>query len=106
MSEDCLSLNVFVPADTKSDAKKAVMVWIHGGGISIGSTKDYIGTVLSALNDLIVVSMNYRLGVFGFFNIPGSDVKGNYGMYDQVEMTKHIWRPTYALSLITDRVRI
>ena len=93
MSEDCLSLNVFVPANTKSDAKKAVMVWIYGGGFSLGATQDYNGTVLSAFNDVIVVSINYRVGVFGFFNIPGSEVKGNYGMYDQVGMKKNklIW---------------
>ena len=86
MAEDCLSLNVFVPQDTEQDSKKAVMVWIYGGAFGIGATRDYNGTVLSALNDIIVVSINYRVGVFGFLNIPGTDVKGNYGMYDQVIM--------------------
>ena len=84
MSEDCLYLNVFVPRDKEKDSKKAVMVWIHGGGFAIGSSKDYNGTALSTLNDIIVVSINYRVGVFGFLNIPGTEVKGNYGMYDQV----------------------
>ena len=79
-----MSLNVFVPLGTEKDSKKAVMVWIYGGGFVVGTAKDYNGTALSALNDIIVVSINYRVGVFGFLNIPGTDVKGNYGMYDQV----------------------
>ena len=84
MAEDCLSLNVFVPRGTEKDSKKAVMVWIFGGAFSIGAAKEYNGTVLSAFNDIIVVSINYRVGVFGFLNIPGTEVKGNYGIYDQV----------------------
>lgn len=62
-----------------------VMVWIHGGAFSLGSSTGYYGGVLAAFNDVIVVSFNYRLGVFGFFNVPGTDVKGNYGILDQVE---------------------
>ena len=63
----------------------AVMVWIHGGAFSFGSSTGYYGGVLAALNDVIVVSINYRVGVLGFFNVPGTGVKGNYGMLDQVE---------------------
>ena len=59
------------------------MVWIHGGGFTHGSSRSYDPSVLVVLNDVIVVSINYRLGVLGFFNIPGTDVKGNYAMYDQ-----------------------
>ena len=84
MAEDCLSLNVFVPRGTEKDSKKAVMVWIFGGAFAIGAAKEYNGTVLSAFNDIIVVSINYQVGVFGFLNIPGTEVKGNYGIYDQV----------------------
>jgi len=83
-SEDCLFLNVFVPSTIKPDDKLAAMVWIHGGGFSYGSSTVYPSGVLAAFNDVIVVSFNYRLGVFGFFNIPGTDYKGNYGMLDQV----------------------
>lgn len=84
MSEDCLSLNVFVPSNIKPSEKIAVMVWIHGGGFVAGSSGFTPGAVLASFNDVIVVSINYRLGVFGFFNVPGTDLKGNYGMLDQV----------------------
>ena len=50
----------------------------------MGSSSGYYGGVLAAFNDVIVVSINYRLGVNGFFNVPDTDVKGNYGMLDQV----------------------
>lgn len=83
-SEDCLFLNVFVPSTIKPEEKMAVMVWIHGGAFSMGSSSGYYGGVLAAFNDVIVVSINYRLGVNGFFNVPDTDVKGNYGMLDQV----------------------
>ena len=84
MSEDCLFLNIFVPSTIKADEKMDVMVWIHGGGFAYGTSTWYPGGVLAAFNDVIVVSVNYRLGILGFFNIPGTDVKGNYGILDQV----------------------
>ena len=77
-------MNVFVPPTIKRDAKMAVMVWIHGGAFKHGSSTEYPGHVLAAFNDVIVVTFNYRLGVLGFLNIPGTDIKGNYGMLDQV----------------------
>ena len=83
-TEDCLFLNVFVPSTIKPDDKMAVMVWIHGGAFSYGTASDYPAEILATFNDVIVVTINYRLGVLGFFNVPGTDVKGNYGMLDQV----------------------
>jgi para-nitrobenzyl esterase len=88
-SEDCLSLNVWVPAKP-SDAKLPVMVWIYGGGFVAGSTSEgrQDGTNL-AQQGVIVVSMNYRLGIFGFFVHPelakesGHKAAGNYGLLDQ-----------------------
>ncbi|KAK3714892.1 hypothetical protein QZH41_001872 [Actinostola sp. cb2023] len=84
-SEDCLSLNVYTPSHATAQDKLAVMVWIHGGGFIFGSARSYNPSVLVALHDVIVVSINYRLGVLGFFNIPGTDVKGNYAMFDQID---------------------
>jgi para-nitrobenzyl esterase len=89
-SEDCLTLNVWVPAPT-SGAKLPVMVWIYGGGFVAGTTSEprQDGTYL-AQQGVIVVSMNYRLGVFGFFVHPelakesGRNAAGNYGLLDQV----------------------
>ena len=92
MSEDCLSLNVWTPASAK-EAKKAklpVMVWIYGGGFVVGSTSEarQDGENL-AKKGVVVVSMNYRLGVFGFFAHPAlaaenpQHAAGNYGLLDQ-----------------------
>ncbi|KAL9970961.1 hypothetical protein ACROYT_G023431 [Oculina patagonica] len=89
VSEDCLSLNVFVPS-VKTEDKLAVMVFIHEGGFTLGSSTAYPGGVLAAFNDVIVVTINYRLGVLGFLNIPGTDYNGNYGMLDQVLAFKWI----------------
>jgi len=82
--DDCLFLNVFVPASVKPNDKMAVMVWIHGGAFAYGTASHYPAGVLATFNDVIVVSINYRLGILGFFNIPDTDYKGNYGMLDQV----------------------
>ena len=76
---------MFVPSIIVPDDKLAVMVWIHGGGFQFGSANFYHGGILATFNDVIVVTLNYRLGVLGFFNVPGTDVKGNYGMLDQVK---------------------
>ena len=89
-SEDCLFLNVWVPAKP-SAAKLPVMVWIYGGGFVAGSTSAgrQDGTHV-AQQGVVVVSMNYRLGVFGFFVHPdlakesGRNAAGNYGLLDQV----------------------
>jgi len=89
-SEDCLTLNVWVPAKPSS-AKLPVMIWIYGGGFVAGSTSEgrQDGTHL-AQQGVIVVSMNYRLGVFGFLVHPelakesGRNSAGNYGLMDQL----------------------
>ena len=89
-SEDCLFLNVWVPAKP-SAAKLPVMVWIYGGGFAAGSTSEarQDGTHL-AQQGVIVVSMNYRLGILGFFVHPelakesGHNAAGNYGLLDQL----------------------
>jgi para-nitrobenzyl esterase len=68
-SEDCLTLNVWAPADAKN---LAVMVWIYGGGFVAGGTSEQRqdGSKLAKLG-VVVISMNYRLGIFGFFVHPG-----------------------------------
>ena len=88
-SEDCLTLNVWVPAN--AGAKLPVMVWIYGGGFVSGTTSEarQDGTKL-AQQGVIVVSMNYREGVFGFFVHPElvkespHKAAGNYGFLDQL----------------------
>lgn len=88
-SEDCLTLNVWAPAVDKH-TKLPVMVWIYGGGFVAGATSEprQDGEHL-AHKGVIVVSMNYRLGLFGFFVHPGlaaesaQHAAGNYGLMDQ-----------------------
>ena len=65
MSEDCLSLNLYMPNHGLSEMP--VMVFIHGGGYTLGSSNTYDGTLLSAKGSNLVVTINYRLGAFGFF---------------------------------------
>jgi para-nitrobenzyl esterase len=88
-SEDCLTLNVWAPAGAKP-ASLPVMVWIHGGGFNSGGTSEprQDGQFLAHRN-VVVVSMNYRLGIFGFFTHPELTAEsphhasGNYGLMDE-----------------------
>ncbi|HWA88199.1 MAG TPA: carboxylesterase family protein [Opitutus sp.] len=87
-SEDCLYLNVWLPED-QPHAKLPVMVWIHGGGFVAGASSEprQDGGNLCKLG-VIVVSMNYRMGIFGFMAHPeltqesGHHASGNYGLMD------------------------
>jgi para-nitrobenzyl esterase len=90
MSEDCLYLNVWTTAD-KTAAKLPVMVWIHGGGLTLGwgHQRGYDGTNF-AEHGVVLVSINYRLGALGFLSHPELSeesqrgVSGNYGLLDQL----------------------
>jgi para-nitrobenzyl esterase len=88
MSEDCLALNVWTPRI--DSAKRPVMFWIHGGGFTVGATRNtwYDGRHLSARGDVVVVSINYRLGAWGFLDLSafGANYAGsaNAGLLDQV----------------------
>jgi carboxylesterase type B len=88
--EDCLTLNVIVPANARRGAMLPIVVWIYGGAFETGSTAKYNGTIIVnrsiALNEpVIYVSMNYRLSAFGF--LASQEVKdagvGNLGLQDQ-----------------------
>ncbi|XP_029441048.1 cholinesterase-like [Rhinatrema bivittatum] len=84
LSEDCLYLNVWVPSPRPMAA--AVMVWIHGGGFLSGTSSldVYDGRYLTQAENVIVVTINYRLGPLGFLALPGCQgVHGNAGLFDQ-----------------------
>jgi para-nitrobenzyl esterase len=88
-SEDCLTLNIYTPAT--DGARRPVMVWIHGGAFltGSGSTPWYNGTSFAAEHDIVVVTVNYRLGAFGFLHLDdiGGEAfggSGNVGILDQV----------------------
>lgn len=83
VSEDCLTLNVWTPA--ADGARRPVLVWIHGGAFRIGTggSPGYDGTTLASRGDVVVVSLNYRLGVLGFLYAPELG-PANAGLLDQV----------------------
>ncbi|XP_067119165.1 acetylcholinesterase-like [Centruroides vittatus] len=92
VSEDCLYINVWVPASTTCGDKLATMVWIYGGGFTVGSTNMdiYDGSVIASVGEVIFVSFNYRLGAFGYANFGQDDAAGNMGMLDQVMALKWV----------------
>ncbi|CAF0737223.1 unnamed protein product [Didymodactylos carnosus] len=89
--EDCLTLNIFIPHDERAiKKKKAIMVFCHGGSNQVGSASLFDGSVIAALGDVIVISINYRLNIFGFLSPDKHIMKGNYGLQDQLLALKWI----------------
>ncbi|CAH2324160.1 carboxylesterase 5A-like [Pelobates cultripes] len=84
ISEDCLMLNVFTPADRGQDARLPVMVFIHGGGLTMGGVSIYEGSAMSAYENVVMVVIQYRLGLPGFLSTGDDEAPGNYGFLDQV----------------------
>ncbi|XP_046507767.1 liver carboxylesterase-like isoform X3 [Equus quagga] len=84
ISEDCLYLNIYTPADLTKKSRLPVMVWIHGGGLMIGGASTYDGLALSAHENMVVVTIQYRLGIWGFFSTGDEHSPGNWGHLDQV----------------------
>ena len=90
--EDCLYLNVYTP---RADGnRRPVMVWIHGGAYTIGSGDMYDGTSLARRGDVVVVTLNYRLGVLGWLALdhldPSLAGSGNNGIRDQIEALRWV----------------
>lgn len=96
-SEDCLYLNVYAPREAPDKIptgaeRLPVMVWIHGGGNSIGHASFYDGGHLAASQEVVVVTINYRLGPFGWFRHASlrdgardaAEASGNFGTLDQI----------------------
>ena len=111
-SEDCLFLNIWTPAERRSD-KLPVLYWIHGGGFVMGAASQtlYDGEELARLG-CVVVSINYRLGLFGFLAHPAlsreseANVSGNYGLLDQIEGLRWVKRNISAFGGDPRRVTI
>ncbi|XP_035924829.1 liver carboxylesterase 1 [Halichoerus grypus] len=83
-SEDCLYLNIYTPADLTKKSRLPVMVWIHGGGLVVGGASTYDGLALSAHENVVVVAIQYRLGIWGFFSTGDEHSRGNWGHLDQL----------------------
>jgi carboxylesterase type B len=84
-TENCLFINVQRPTGTRNSAGLPVYVFIHGGGLVNGSSNQMNGNQIVRLTNAMVVTFNYRLGVFGFLGLPGLSAAGdgNYGFMDQ-----------------------
>jgi para-nitrobenzyl esterase len=93
-SEDCLFLNVYAPSTARARSKLPVWIWIHGGALTSGAGSDYDPSVMVAENNIIVVTINYRLGSLGFLAasvLAATEANafqnvgdaGNYGLMDQ-----------------------
>ncbi len=88
-NEDCLFLNIYAPAGARASSGLPVMVWIHGGAFVTGEGSDYDGSPLVRQGNVIVVTINYRLGLLGFLAHPALSAydpngsSGNYGIQDQ-----------------------
>src|SRR5262249_18197245 len=107
-SEDCLYLNVWSPA--ADAARRPVLVWIHGGACMMGTGATYNGADLAAMGDIVVVTINYRLGVLGF--VPFGSLLGddrfadNVGMLDQIAALQWVRAHTAAFGGDPDRVTV
>jgi para-nitrobenzyl esterase len=90
--EDCLFLNVYTPS--ADDRLRPVLVWIHGGAYTIGSGDMYDGSSMSREGDVVVVTLNYRLGVLGWLALDHLDPSlagaGNNGLRDQIEALRWV----------------
>jgi para-nitrobenzyl esterase len=110
-SEDCLTLNIWRP---QKPGKFPVMFWIHGGGFmnGAGSVDLYNGANLAELKDMVVVTINYRLGALGFLSLPElaqEDPKGstgNYGILDQIQALEWVQKNIAAFGGDPDNVTI
>jgi para-nitrobenzyl esterase len=112
-SEDCLFLNVWRPASATSGAKLPVMVWIHGGGFVGGSgASPNTSGAQFAKQGVVLVSINYRLGRFGFFAFPAlsherpEETKSNYAYMDQIAALQWVRRNIAAFGGDPDNVTI
>ncbi|XP_006764405.2 PREDICTED: carboxylesterase 5A isoform X1 [Myotis davidii] len=84
VSEDCLYLNIYAPARADTGSKFPVMVWLPGGAFQTGSASIFDGSALAAYEDVLVVTTQYRLGMFGFFNTGDKHAPGNWAFMDQL----------------------
>ncbi|MFI7061011.1 carboxylesterase/lipase family protein [Kribbella sp. NPDC050124] len=90
-NEDCLYLNVWTPRQTTGS--KPVAVWFHGGGSINGAGRDFAPVDMVTQGDLLVVTVNYRLGALGYLTLPQLDeegASGNYGLLDQVQALRWV----------------
>ncbi|XP_040596718.1 cocaine esterase isoform X2 [Mesocricetus auratus] len=106
MSEDCLYLSIYSPAHASEGSNLPVMVWIHGGGLVMGMASMYDGSKLAAIEDIVVVTIQYRLGVLGYFSTGDQYARGNWGYLDQVAALRWVQQNIAHFGGNPDRVTI
>lgn len=110
LAEDCLFLNVQRPAGTSARSRLPVYFWIHGGGFTNGSSNQHDGTKIVRQTGVIVVTINYRLGLLGFLAHPAlfaaQGDSGNYGFLDQQEALRWVHRNVAAFGGDPRRVTV
>lgn len=107
-NEDCLTLNLYTPA--ADDHKRAVVVWVHGGSMTNGAGKGMNGHAFADKDDIVCITINYRLGSLGFMYLGDVDKRyaqsGNCGLLDVVAALKWIKNNIAAFGGDPDRVTI
>ncbi|KFO19966.1 acylcarnitine hydrolase [Fukomys damarensis] len=106
VSEDCLYLNIYTPAHVHAGSHLPVMVWIHGGALVLGSASMYDGSKLAASENVVVVTIQYRLSVLGFFSTGDQHATGNWGLLDQVAALRWVQQNIIHFGGNPDRVTI
>ncbi|XP_005403774.1 PREDICTED: pyrethroid hydrolase Ces2e-like [Chinchilla lanigera] len=106
MSEDCLYLNIYTPAYANESSNLPVMVWIHGGALVGGMASEFDGSNLVASEDVIIVTIQYRLGVLGFFSTGDQHATGNWGYLDQVAALRWVQQNIFHFGGNPDHVTI
>nr|XP_012611375.1 carboxylesterase 5A isoform X1 [Microcebus murinus]XP_012611376.1 carboxylesterase 5A isoform X1 [Microcebus murinus]XP_012611378.1 carboxylesterase 5A isoform X1 [Microcebus murinus]XP_012611380.1 carboxylesterase 5A isoform X1 [Microcebus murinus]XP_012611391.1 carboxylesterase 5A isoform X1 [Microcebus murinus]XP_020138444.1 carboxylesterase 5A isoform X1 [Microcebus murinus]XP_020138445.1 carboxylesterase 5A isoform X1 [Microcebus murinus]XP_020138446.1 carboxylesterase 5A isoform X1 len=91
-SEDCLYLNIHAPAHANVGSRLPVMVWFPGGAFETGSASIFDGSALAAYENVLVVTTQYRLGIFGFFTTWDGHARGNWAFKDQLAALSWVQR--------------
>ncbi|WP_154796055.1 carboxylesterase/lipase family protein [Occultella kanbiaonis] len=104
-SEDCLYLNVTTPAATSGEPRP-VILWLHGGGFFMGAGHNYDPSRLATRGNAVVVTINYRLGMFGFLGLPGLADSGTFGLADQQAAMAWVQRNAAAFGGDPDNVTL
>ena len=103
-SEDCLFANFFTPSNATAQSRLPVLLFIHGGSFVTGSGSEYDGRNLASMNNVIVVTINYRLGSFGFLQV--NSTSANFGFKDQREGIRFVKREVAAFGGDPNRLMV
>ncbi|MER7146829.1 carboxylesterase/lipase family protein [Streptomyces xanthochromogenes] len=90
--EDCLHLNVTAPSDASPSRPRPVLVWLHGGGFTSGAGSSYDAHRMAVRGDVVVVTVDYRLGALGFLGRAGLPGSGTFGLADQQAALRYVRR--------------